>query len=205
VLFGAGVQSRFSLVSIFGKDSCTNLAIGRSDKVLDVAVGSTNPVKLKASKEAFELAGEEVTISDFDVSSGVSEQPTSDREAIEGAKRRAERAFSKGDYDFGVGLEGSVSDTRFGMFLTGWSFLKDKRNSYLGGGGRLQLPDSIANRIRSGEELGPVMDEITGKSGVKEGEGAIGVFTNGIITRKEAYRSAMIFALAKYLNPDLYE
>ena len=173
--------------------------------MLKISVGSTNPVKLKAAAEAFELARKEVAVTEFDVQSGVSDQPTSDSEAIEGARKRARQANAKGGFDFGVGLEGSVSDTKFGMFLTGWAFLVNGDETYLGGGGRLQLPESIASRIRSGEELGPVMDEVTGRTGVKEDEGAIGVFTNGIITRKEAYRNALVFALAKYLNPELYE
>ncbi len=172
--------------------------------MLAISVGSTNPVKLEASEEAFELARQEVKVTEFDVQSGVSDQPTSDREAIEGARKRAKKAKAMGDFDFGVGLEGSVADTKLGMFLTGWAFLIDKKDCYLGGGGRLQLPESIAQRIRNGEKLGPVMDEVTGRSGVKEDEGAIGVFTNGIITRKEAYRNALVFALAKYLNPELY-
>ena len=172
--------------------------------MLKISVGSTNPVKLEASAEAFELAGNEVKIEKFDVRSGVSDQPTSDQEAIEGAIKRANKAKSMGGFDFGVGLEGSVSDTKYGMFLTGWAFLTDGIENYLGGGGRLQLPEHISKRIRDGEELGPVMDEVTGRSGVKEEEGAIGVFTNGIITRKEAYRNAVIFALAKYMHPELY-
>lgn len=172
--------------------------------MLKIAVGSTNPVKLKASEEAFELARKEAEVAKFDVQSGVSDQPTTDREAIEGARKRAKEARESGEFDFGVGLEGSVTDTSFGMFLTGWAFLMDSKDSYLGGGGRLLLPESIARRIRNGEELGPVMDEVTGRSGVKENEGAIGIFTNGIITRKEAYRNALVFALAKYLNPGLY-
>lgn len=175
-----------------------------SGTVLKISVGSTNPVKLEASVEAFELAGERVEVTKLDIQSGVSDQPTSDREAIKGAEQRAKKAKERGDFDFGVGLEGSVTDTDFGMFLTGWALLMDSKDSYLGGGGRLQLPGSIADRIRNGEELGPVMDEVTGRSGVKEGEGAIGIFTNGIISRKEAYRNALVFALAKYLNPEFY-
>ncbi|MFB6290655.1 MAG: inosine/xanthosine triphosphatase [Candidatus Bipolaricaulia bacterium] len=172
--------------------------------MIKISVGSTNPVKLGATVEAFELARERVEVEKFDVQSGVSDQPTSDQEAIEGARERAKNAKAKGEFDFGVGLEGSVADTDFGMFLTGWSFLVNDRANYLGGGGRLQLPEAVAERVRNGEELGPIMDEITGRSGVKEDEGAIGIFTGGLITRKEAYRNALIFALAKYINPEFY-
>ena len=173
--------------------------------MLKVSVGSTNPVKVKASEEAFERIGGEVKVDRCDVDSGVSDMPLSDREAIEGAKRRARKAKTMGEYDFGIGIEGSVSDTQFGMFLTGWAFLTDGEVEYLGGGGRLCLPEFIARRIRNGEELGPIMDEVTGKTGVKKGKGAIGVFTDVVITRKEAYRNALVFALSRYVNPELYQ
>ncbi|MBS3765182.1 inosine/xanthosine triphosphatase [Candidatus Bipolaricaulota bacterium] len=172
---------------------------------MKIGVGSTNPVKKEATEECFELIGEETEIERLDVNSGVSDQPTSDQEAITGAKNRARRVKKADTYYFSVGLEGSVSDTEFGMFLTGWSYLIDRDGkSYIGGGGRLKLPNSVASRIREGEELGPIMDEITGKEEVKRGPGAIGVFTDEIITRQSAYRNALVFALAKYLNPELY-
>lgn len=172
--------------------------------MLKISVGSTNPVKLNATAEAFELINGKTEVIKLDVDSEVSDQPTTDGEAIEGAKVRAEKSIKSGDYDFGVGLEGSVADSEYGMFLTGWAYLINNESSYLGGGGRLLLPESIAGRIRDGEELGPVMDEVTGKKEVKEGPGAIGIFTDGIITRQQAYRNAIIFALARYLNPELY-
>ena len=170
-----------------------------------VVVGSTNPVKIDASSEAFEMIHGEIEVDKCNVNSGVSDQPTTDEEAIEGARNRAIAVVETCSPDFAVGLEGSVADTKYGMFLTGWAYLlDDKGESYLGGGGRLKLPQSVAERIRDGEELGPIMDEIMGRSGIKEGKGAIGVFTDGAITRKTAYRNALIFALAKYLNPELY-
>lgn len=172
---------------------------------MDIGVGSTNPVKIEATAEGFELVGVNPDIVEIDVDSGVSEQPTSDREAIIGAKNRAERVKAVRKFDFSVGLEGSVTDTEFGMFLTGWSYLIDEKSErYIGGGGRLELPKSVASRIRKGEELGPIMDEITDRDEVKKGPGAIGIFTDGIITRKDAYRDALIFALAKFLNPEFY-
>lgn len=172
---------------------------------MKVGVGSTNPVKLEATKECFELVERKVEVEELDVDSGVSDQPTSDEEAITGALNRAKRVREIGSYDFSVGLEGSVSDTQFGMFLTGWSYLiDDDGERYIGGGGRLQLPESVASRIRKGEELGPIMDDLTGEEEIKRGPGAIGVFTDEIITRESAYRNALVFALAKFLNPDLY-
>lgn len=172
----------------------------------NVTVGSTNPVKLQATREAFELIDTRVTINGKDIDSGISNQPTSDEEAIRGAVNRATKVVQATDVTYGVGIEGSTHDTEHGMFLTGWAYLLRKDGTdYLGGGGRLLLPDAIAERLRAGEELGPVMDEITGKDEVKKGPGAIGIFTNGIITRKSAYRDALIFAMSKMIRPDMYE
>ncbi len=172
----------------------------------NVTVGSTNPVKLEATKEAFELIDKRVDITPKDVNSGVSNQPTSDDEAIQGAINRARKVIRAAGVTYGVGIEGSTHDTERGMFLTGWAYLLKKDGTdYLGGGGRLLLPDAIAERLRTGEELGPVMNEITGKDEVKKGPGAIGIFTNGIITRKSAYRDALIFAMSKMIRADMYK
>ena len=170
-----------------------------------VVVGSTNPVKCVATKEAFDLLGVEFEIEAKEIDSGVSDQPTSDAEAIKGAITRARRIMESEDPDYSVGIEGSTHDTGYGMFLTGWAcILKWDGTEYLGGGGRLKLPENIADRLRRGEELGPVMDEITGEEDVKKGPGAIGIFTDGIITREEAYKSALVFAMSKLIRPDLY-
>ncbi|MBS3812274.1 MAG: DUF84 family protein [Candidatus Acetothermia bacterium] len=171
-----------------------------------IKVGSKNPVKYQAAREAFDLVGWTVEVESLDVDSGVSDQPTSDSEAIEGAITRARNVLRYGGDGLGVGLEGSTHDTAYGMFLTGWGcILKDDGSRYLGGGGRLKLPESIARRLRDGEELGPIMDEVTGEEEVKKGPGAIGIFTKGVITRTTAYRNALIFAMAEMLRPDLYQ
>ena len=48
-------------------------------------------------------------------------------------------------------------------------------------GGQLLLPPRVAVRLRAGAELGPVMDELLGTSNIKQGLGAIGYLTGGLI------------------------
>lgn len=170
------------------------------------AVGSKNPVKLKATKSVVDKIWQEAEIVAFEVDSGVSEQPTSDEEAVEGSIGRAKRAIKEADADFGVGLEGSISKKKWGTFVTGWAAIIDRDEEiFIGGGGRLKLPKKVAKRVLNGEELGKVMDEVTGRKEVNEGPGAIGIFTDGLISRKEAYEEALIFSLAKILAPRFYE
>lgn len=75
---------------------------------MKVAVGSKNPVKIAAVREAFTKVWpkKHFVFEGVAVSSGVSNQPMSDEESFRGARNRAERAMKQIDADFGVGLEG---------------------------------------------------------------------------------------------------
>ena len=49
------------------------------------------------------------------------------------------------------------------------------------------LPEEIANKLRDGKELGPVMDEFTNTQNIRHTEGAVGIFTKGLIDRKSMF------------------
>lgn len=57
-----------------------------------IAVGSTNPAKVGAVEEAWQEFNRTGTVLSASVPSGVSDQPFSDEETIEGAIHRARRA-----------------------------------------------------------------------------------------------------------------
>lgn len=164
-----------------------------------VAVGSGNPVKRDAAANA--LPGDSV-VDAVSVESGVSEQPWGEAETIRGARIRAENAIASGDYDLGIGLEGGVAriDSLDGLFLTMWAAATDDDRVEFGGGPRLRLPDSIADRLDDGEELGPVMDDLLGTTGVKEDQGAAGVLTGSIIDRESALRHALAGAIGPFVT-----
>lgn len=172
---------------------------------MNFVVGSKNPVKIKAMESVTKDLWPEAEVKSSDVDSGVSDQPTSEEEAIRGAVNRARRSLEGERADFGVGLEGSVAINEWGTFVTGWAAVTNRDEEvFIGGGGRLRLPEKAARRIEKGEELGTIMDEVTGEEDVDKGPGAIGVFTDGLITRAEAYREALIFSLAEILAPEYY-
>ncbi|RFU66259.1 DUF84 family protein [Peribacillus glennii] len=164
--------------------------------MLKVAVGSSNPAKVHAVKEAF---GRDAEIIEIKASSGVSEQPFSDEETVEGASNRARNCLGESDAQIGIGLEGGVVQTKYGLFLCNWGALADREgNLFIAGGARVALPAPIAKRLLSGEELGPVMDEYTKKEGIRKKEGAIGIFTNGRITRQEMFSHIMDMLIGQY-------
>lgn len=166
-----------------------------------VAVGSENPVKLSAAETAFaELAGS--AVESVAVESGVSEQPVGRAETVSGAENRARAAVAAGPYDLGVGIEGGVEerDPPGGCYLIMWAAITDGDRVEFGAGPSIRLPESIADRIRDGAELGPVLDERLGTDGIAENEGAAGVLTGNAVDRREALRTAVAGALGPFVT-----
>lgn len=170
-----------------------------------IGVGSTNPVKVRAVTQAIERVWPTVVIESVQVESGVRAQPMSDDEAITGATNRARSAQQVSNADLGIGLEGSVADSPYGMFVTGWAAVVDRSGTLgIGGSGRFLVPATIADGLRNGGELGTLMDQLVGQTNTKQRQGAVGILTGGMISRTEALASAVIFALTRFLNPAYY-
>lgn len=166
------------------------------------AVGSGNPVKRDATERAL---GRDAAVESESVSSGVSEQPTGIAETRTGAENRAVAALESGDYDLGVGIEGGVAtfEGSEDLFLVMWAAVTDGETTGRGAGPSLRLPDRIADRMRDGEELGPVMDDVLGTDDVAKKQGAAGAFTGGRMSRTDALESAVTAALAPFVS-ELY-
>jgi inosine/xanthosine triphosphatase len=154
------------------------------------------------------------------VPSGVSEQPVGREETRCGAYNRAERALHTGSYRLGVGLEGGVAAVNGGsdesaaepsapstdsddLYLIMWGAVTDGDRWGVGAGPSYPLPPSIAGRIRDGEELGPVMDDVLDASNVAENQGAAGALTAGRTSRTDALAAAVAAAAGPFLT-DLY-
>lgn len=164
---------------------------------MHVAIGSKNQTKVKAVEEAFKQY--EARVEGIDVPSGVSEQPFSDEETIEGAINRAYGALEKSGAKLGVGLEGGVQQTKFGILLCNWGALvQEGKPPIISGGARILLPKEIENRLLVGEELGPIMDDFMKKTNIRSREGAIGIFTNGLIPRQEMFLHVTTLLVGQY-------
>ncbi len=72
-----------------------------------------------------------------------------------------------------------------------WGAATDGERTERGGGPTLRLPDRIASRLEEGEELGPVMDDVLGREGIAESDGAAGVLTDGLTDRARALGEAV--------------
>lgn len=166
-----------------------------------VLIGSISPVKIAAIKSVFLRIWPKAKFQFLKVKSIVSDQPTTEKETIKGAIHRAKSAQKKGEADFGVGIEGGGRKIDDQWYTQAWCAIVNKEGKVsLGGGAMMPLPKEIGQRIEKGEELGPVMDDLTGRSEVKKQEGAIGVLTRGLVSRRQAYEHLVAFALAKFLH-----
>ncbi|KMY55089.1 NTPase [Bacillus sp. FJAT-27231] len=165
-----------------------------------IAIGSLNRAKKLALEKAVEAAGLQAEIESISVPSNVSEQPFSDEETRQGAVNRAKNALTEANADIGIGLEGGVMETDAGLFLCNWGALAVEEQVIItAGGARILLPPTIAEQLRSGEELGPVMERFTAREEIRQHEGAIGVFTNGLVTRDEMFLHVAKLLLGQFL------
>ncbi|MEP7200758.1 MAG: inosine/xanthosine triphosphatase [Chloroflexota bacterium] len=167
-----------------------------------IAIGSINPVKIAACKTAIARCWPAATFIAVESGSSVSDQPWGDAETRRGAVNRARDALAQvPDAGFGVGLEGGLVETEFGVMSCAWCAVV-ARDGRLGIGGSVNfmLPEAVAERVRAGEELGPAMDALTGISDSKQKMGAVGILTDGMLDREAAYAQIVKLAMARFVS-----
>jgi len=172
-----------------------------------IAVGSTNPVKIGAVRAVITARWPDAKVEGVAVASTVSEQPFGDDETIRGALARAIAARDALGAELGVGIEGGVVEQADGSMRTcAWAVVVDGTGKQgVGGSLAMPLPPSVARLIRQGVELGHAMDELIGAHDTKRGAGAVGILTDGMVDRQGAYEVLVMYALAPFITPALYE
>lgn len=173
-----------------------------------ISVASTNPVKLKATLDGFKkmFPRESFEIRTVKIpAEGISEQPMTDEETLEGADTRALHAREMmPEADYWVGIEGGVMDR--GPHLSGfaWVVVLSEGKRGVGRSGEFFLPENIAELVRQGVELGEADDRVFSRYNSKQTNGAIGLLTGDAVDRLNLYIPAVIFALIPFKNPELY-
>jgi inosine/xanthosine triphosphatase len=174
-----------------------------------VFVGSTNPVKLNAVKIALADKYPDIQVIGQEVESGIAEQPMSDEETKTGAINRAQNVWQFGlakypnEEILGIGLEGGVTEISGQLWSTVWVAVIDKnQHFYLSNGARFPVPRIIAEPIRQGGEMGPVVNQIVGGHNIRQKEGMIGVITKNFVNRTEEYSGIAKMALGLWYGRD---
>lgn len=163
-----------------------------------IAVASKNPAKIRAVEDCLAELAIQCEITAVETDSGVSAQPFSVEETRQGAVNRAVAAVA-GGFDFAVGLEGGVYDFDGTLYLCNWGALSTADGKvYTAGGAQIPLPDVIAQKLRDGLELGPVMDEYANETGIRHDKGAIGILTAGLLNRGEMFGHIVKLLIGQY-------
>ncbi|MFC0522278.1 DUF84 family protein [Pontibacillus salicampi] len=162
---------------------------------MKIVVGSTNPAKVNAVKKHFT----EEEILGMEVGSKVSSQPYSDEETYEGAINRARECANSAKGCMGIGLEGGVMELENELYLCNWGVLVDaEENTFTASGARIPLPEEIAKELEKGRELGDVMDAFAEREGIRLNEGAIGIFTNNLVSRMDMFEHVVLLLKGQY-------
>lgn len=172
-----------------------------------VVVASGNPVKLAAARRGFELMlpNREIGLEPFPVPSGVPDQPRGDPETRRGAETRAEEAARRRPgADYWVGIEGGVEDGPDGMTAFAWVVVRSPRRAGASRTASFPVPPPVAELVRAGRELGEADDEVFGTEGSKSREGAVGLLTEGAVSRARLYEQAVALALIPFRNEELF-
>lgn len=172
---------------------------------MKIAVGSLNPVKIAAARTVLSRLYPDAAVEGIEVDPGVPEMPLTEEEAIAGARQRARLAKESLSADLGIGFEGGAASFEGELMTAGWAAVFDGKRYGLGGGGHLPLPAEVARMIREEKlELGTAIDRLIGGENTKQKAGAIGVLTRGLSSRRQAYESILIYALAPFISPQWY-
>jgi len=167
---------------------------------MKLVVASKNPVKVAASKKAFaDVFNCEIELYSLDVPSGVSEQPKSDEESLRGAMNRVEAARSRiRDADYYVGIEAGIEDGPEGMMSFSWQLVWHNEKISRTKTQTIFLPERLAELIRQGYELGHAIDILFKQENSKQKQGAVGVLTEGLVTRERLYYNSLVLALIPF-------
>ncbi len=175
---------------------------------MKIIVASKNPVKMNACKQAFETVfkNELWEVEGVAAASGVADQPISNNETLQGALNRsvcAEKEHPGAAYY--VGIEGGVEMKSAEMESFAWIVVRSS-------GGKMGkartasffLPPAVVALIRQGKELGEADDIVFKRVNSSQKDGAVGLLTNGVISRTEFFVTALVLALIPFAHGELY-
>eukprot|EP00511_Aplanochytrium_stocchinoi_P010483 CAMPEP_0204862894 /NCGR_PEP_ID=MMETSP1348-20121228/2898_1 /ASSEMBLY_ACC=CAM_ASM_000700 /TAXON_ID=215587 /ORGANISM="Aplanochytrium stocchinoi, Strain GSBS06" /LENGTH=634 /DNA_ID=CAMNT_0052013047 /DNA_START=347 /DNA_END=2251 /DNA_ORIENTATION=- len=184
-----------------------------------VLIGSKNPVKINATKLAFQHSYPEAEFKSFEfigmrAPSLVADQPVGDEETKRGAINRAKYCYQnciKLDVDpnhvvYTLGLEGGIKDTDKGYECFAWISVYDVTSDEINScrTASFELPQGLTRLLKTGVELGTADDMLYKRVNGKQGSGTVGILTGGVIDRTEYYRHCAILALAPFAQPEVH-
>lgn len=176
---------------------------------MKVLIGSQNPVKIDAVRDAFSRYFMDVETISINVNSGVPEQPV-EEDTFKGAENRVMelRRINEEENigaDIFVGIEGGIKKCYSRWFSFGAICVMDKNGrTGFGTSPHFQIPDDVKDELLKGVELGTIIDKLAGDDNTKQRDGSIGFFTKGRMGRKDLYVPGIVVAMVPFLNENIF-
>ncbi len=167
---------------------------------MNIAIGTTNKAKTEAVEVIAKKYFDKPIFTYIKASSQVSDQPRTHEETRMGAINRSKNALNETGAQLSFGLEGGVTEIDGVMYVCNWGALTVSNNTtYTAAGAQIILPEEIAQEIRAGKELGPVMEQYTQRLDIRQGAGAVGIFTQGLVSRQAMFEHIVSLLIGQYL------
>jgi inosine/xanthosine triphosphatase len=172
---------------------------------MKIAVGSANPAKIRSVQSVTDTLFPGSVIQGVKTESGVSEEPMSAEEMIEGAINRAKRSRDLLDADYGIGMEGGHEIIGERQFVCGFIAVVDRSGKIgIGASSRMELPQKIVKRMKAGEQFHDIVDDLSGEDAMGTKQGLMGILSNGHISREVSYAHGLIFAFSPFISDKKY-
>lgn len=166
-----------------------------------VIVASKNPVKVHATSIGLStfFPSCDWNVKGHSIPSGVSDQPMSDEETLQGALNRARSAQQQfPSAHFWVGIEGGCCVQEEEMWVFAWIVVCSHERVSKAKTSMFALPLEISKLVQEGIELGVATDMIFGARNTKHSQGVVGMLSKGLIDRTKYYVQPMILALTAF-------
>jgi len=183
---------------------------------IHILLSSTRPAKVEGSRDAIAAIAEidpafrRATFLTHDLGGLGPRMPMTRVAIVEGARTRAAALLDRlreAGAGYAIGLEGGLEPLAVGgreeYLLETWAAVTDGAHWSIGSGGTVLVPPHVIDRVHAGAELGDVIDAIAAAH-VRGTRGAWGVLTRDLISRRDAFRLAILSAFAPFYNAAAY-
>jgi len=167
---------------------------------MKINVASINPAKVEAVRETLQDYPhlQHAEVSGLAVDSGVSEQPLTLEETMQGAINRAKNAFKSCDLSFGI--ESGffpVNKTNTGFMEISVCAIYDGTTFHFGFSPAFECPDYVMKHVKAGFDLSQACNKagLSDDPAIGKQQGIIGILTKGRVTRKDYTQKALQMAL----------
>ncbi len=175
--------------------------------MLRIAIGSTNPVKIEATRIAIAKIYKNFDVVPVDIKSIVSAFPTSDEEMVKGAIYRARESMKNAKADIGIGLEGGYHCYSWGCFIKAWGAATDGSIIGIGASPAVPIPDELIEIIdpKIDDKSKQSVDSFFGIENLAKKQGIMGAITKGALTRQESLVQAVVSAMGRIISKKVFD